>query len=390
VVSNKSVGWLFCLTEQYCDLTDPTKLRFTTNLTSAALFAGPWESMKTNERRGLLGGVAVGPGFDVAFFDVYDLNADCTQPQLQNSLGGLPVPANVIGHEGNWAPDGLTYWASGVTAGSLTAIDVSDPRNPRIVYTGTSVVSNHGFSLSDDGNRMYLTTAFPGGITILDVSDVQKRVPVPVVRQLGIVTWNPQSVAQQTIPVTWKGRPYLIVADELATETVRIVDISNELNPIVVNRIALEIHLPENALIRTTDTAGNGLFGYEAHYCTVDRKTDPTALACGFFQSGVRVFNVVDPLKPREIAYYNPPAQVGKQSSLQGSEHVVGLGRVNGVVDANLTADWCSSPPRFVGTDQLWVTCQDNGIQVLKFRNNVYKRATNSNDPKLEARSMDD
>ena len=33
-----------------------------------------------------------------------------------------------------------------------------------------------------------------------------------------------------------------------------------------------------------------------------------------------------------------------------------------------LSTDWCSSPPRFVG-DQLWVTCQDNGFMALRFTN---------------------
>jgi hypothetical protein len=375
---------------QVVDLSDPTHPRFATNLTSPSFLAGTWESMKTNEKRGLLGGVAAGPIVGVGLFDVYDLNADCAQPQLQNTFDGLTVPVNAVGHEGNWAPDGLTYWSSGVAGGSLTAIDVTNPKQPRIVYTGTSVINNHGFSLSEDGNRMYLTTSFPAGLTILDVSDVQKRLPVPVIRQLGVLVWNPAGASQHSIPVTWGGKPYLIVTDELLAETVRIIDISDELKPIVVKEIRLEIHLPQNLLARTADTAGNGLFGYEAHYCTVDRKTNPTALACGFFQSGVRVFNVVDPLKPKEIAYYNPPAQVGKNAILQGSEHVAGVGRVNAMVDANLTADWCSSPPRFVGSDQLWVTCQDNGVQVLKFTNNVYKKLTNSNNPKLEWREMDD
>src|SRR3546814_1200930 len=77
------------------------------------------------------------------------------------------------------------------------------------------------------------------------------------------------------------------------------------------------IQLKENAKLRTADTVGDGAFGYESHYCAVDRSADPTALACGYFQSGVRVFNVVDPLQPYEIAYYNPPAQTGKGLSLQ-------------------------------------------------------------------------
>jgi hypothetical protein len=41
---------------------------------------------------------------------------------------------------------------------------------------------------------------------------------------------------------------------------------------------------------------------------------------------------------------------------------------------ADLTADWCSSPPRFVGKDQLWVSCQDNGFLALRFTNAAYPR----------------
>ena len=36
-----------------------------------------------------------------------------------------------------------------------------------------------------------------------------------------------------------------------------------------------------------------------------------------------------------------------------------------------MSADWCSSPPRFVD-DRLWVTCMDNGFMVLEFTNGVY------------------
>jgi hypothetical protein len=139
----------------------------------------------------------------------------------------------------------------------------------------------------------------------------------------------------------------------------------------VVSKVKLAIHAPENADIRAADTAGNGLFGYEAHYCGFDRKVNPTALACGYFQSGVRVFDVRDPLNPKEIAYYNPPAQVGKAAQLQGSEHAASVVGMN----ADLTTDWCSSPPRFVGSDQLWVSCQDNGFMTLKFTNTTFPLA---------------
>ncbi len=380
---------------QVVDVRNPANPVLSKNLTSPAFLLGTWETLSVNEARQLLGGVAVGEALAPAFIDLYDISADCANPVHLNGIAGtsLELPANFLGHEGNFSPDGNTYWSTGLAGGSITAIDVSDPTTPRILYTGISgFAANHGIEFSPDGNRAYLANALPGGLIILDVSDIQNRVPVPTVRQISLLTWNLASIGQHALPVSYGDRPYVFVADEFAAEGVRIVDVSDETNPTIVAQIQLEIQRPENASIRAADTAGNGFFGYEAHYCDVDRKQNPTALACGFMQSGIRVFDVRDPANPREIAYFNPPAQVGKSSMLQGSEHATGLGlapTVSDIVvgglegagnyvidlatrsDANLSTDWCSSPPRFVG-DQLWVTCQDNGFMVLEFTNDVF------------------
>ena len=379
---------------QVLDVSNPRKPRLSTNLTSPAMLSSTWETLKVNEARGLLAGVAVGPAVGALAFDVYDIKQDCAHPKLLNSFAGtsFTLPATTINHEGQWSPDGMTYWATGLVGGAITAIDVRDPANPRIVGLTSSGYTNHGFELSANGNRMYLTTGFGAGVIVLDTSEVQARRPAPVIRQLGSVFWGgPVSVGQHTIPVTWKGKPYLIAVDELSGEDIHIIDISDETRPRIVRQLQLEISRPENALLGAADVAHNGTFGYDAHYCTVDRRSDPTALACGFFQSGIRVFDVRDPISPHEIAYFNPPAQVGKNDVLLGSEHA-GLfgysGNLSGVRDvgpgvianwnqpADLTADWCSSPPRFVGQDQLWVSCQDNGFLALRFTNRVYRFPT--------------
>lgn len=376
---------------QVVDASDPTRPILAGNLMTPAMAIGPWESLKVNEARQLLGAVAVGPIVAGAFFDVYDIGRDCTQPTHLNGIAGTPLelPANLVGHEGNWSPDGKTYWATGLIGGSITAIDVDDPTRPRIIYAGIAALPvNHGAEFSDDGNRMYLSSIFPAGVLILDVSDIQSRKPVPMIRQVGKLTWNPQGAGQHAFQIRYGQRPFLVAADEFASEGVRIIDISDESAPKEVSHIQLEIQREEHKELRELDTAGNGLFGYDAHYCDVDRRDNPTALACGFFQSGIRVFDIRDPAGPSEIAYFNPPAQSGKRSSIPGSEHAGGYGllptllptanslsnyvlNLGQLSDANLSADWCSSPPRFVG-DQLWVTCQDNGFMVLRFTNGVY------------------
>jgi hypothetical protein len=303
----------------------------------------------------------------------------------------LTLPTNALGHEGAFSPDSRTYWASGLVAGSLTAISIDDPTHPRIVFTGLAGVPvNHGMSFSDDGNTMYLSTMTPAGFVVLDVSDIQQRKPLPQVRELSRVTWRMDfGISQMSVPVTYAGSKTLITTDESGQEVIHIYDVNDPRNPRLIRHLQLEINQPEHIQERREDTTGDGILGYEAHYCTVNRPVDPTAMACGFFQSGIRVFDIRDPRQIREIAYFNPPAQTGKNAQLGASHHaqhlviqappISDMGQDNvGTLfteryRTDLTADWCSSPPRFVGTDQLWVTCNDNGFLVLKFTNGAYQ-----------------
>src|SRR5260370_20731405 len=149
----------------------------------------------------------------------------------------------------------------------------------------------------------------------------------------------------------------------------------------VDSRMKQEIQLRDHEATARAVTEDNGIFGYQAHYCSVDRERDPTALACSYFQSGIRVFDVRNPYQPREIAYFNPPAQTGKQAELPGSLHVSSPGALalnlfynqDSVPRANLTADWCTAQVRFYAPrNELWTHCMDNGFLVLKFSNAAY------------------
>ncbi len=368
---------------QVIDVSDTRNPRYVKSLNSPAFNQGTWETLKVHSGRKLLAGVSVGPIEHVLFFDIYDISGDCKNPRWLNPVGNkLALPPNFIGHEGNFSPDGRTYWATGANSGSITAIDISDPTQPRMLLTTSSLYPNHGMGFSDDGKRMYLTSASPAGIIILDISDIQERKALPQIRTISTTNWNDGDISQHAIPVSYGGVPHLIVVDEFGTGGTRILNIADERKPTIISHLRLAIQLPENAQQRRNDLGNNGLFGYEAHYCTVNQAIDPTRLACGYFQSGVRLFDISNPLKPREIAYYNPPAQAGKASQLPGSEHAgpvtstvpsVSDARNQAVgvptkvtLQADMSTDWCSSPPRFVG-NQLWVVCQDNGFMVLEY-----------------------
>jgi hypothetical protein len=343
---------------QVIDVSDPAKPRTATTLTTTAM-QDPWESLSVNQSRGLLAGVYTANLYGPLFFDVYDVKKDCAKPELISSL-----PVNTVGHEGDWAPDGMTYYGSG--GPGVTAIDVTDPAAPHPV--GEIPISTHGLSISDDGNRAYLATLATGstgnGLTIVDTSGIQSRNPAAAPRIIGSVSWTDGFAAQHTIPITVKGRPYILFVDEGGLTTVpgaaRFIDISDEAHPRVVSKLKLEIHMPDQQE-RRDETGTENTFGYDAHYCGVDRRVDPTIVVCSMFQSGERVFDVRDVMHPKEIAYYNPggtgePPKPGSQDNSPA-----------------IMSGYPSARPRIITErGEIWFTDQNKGFHVVRFTNGVW------------------
>ena len=157
----------------------------------------------------------------------------------------------------------------------------------------------------------------------------------------------------------------------------RIIDIRDETKPKIVSRLALEIHNPANCAATLPDLVGLGIFTYGSHYCSVDNKHHATTLACGYFNSGIRVFDIRNPHRPKEIAYYNP---AGETNASPGSNHLIASQFVPG------GPDWCSAQvhlhvPDGHGPGTLWTTCQDNGLLTLKFERGVWPFEDSSTPP---------
>ena len=295
------------------DMGDPSKPVETARLMTPAM-QSPHESVSINEKRGLLAAVYGNPAFGPGIFDVYDVSQDCRAPVLMSS-----APVGIIGHEGNFAPDGLTYYAAGLDSGQLTAIDVSNPTLPVPLWTDRHGAS-HGLSVSDDGKRLYL--ARRGGLVILDTTQIQDRVPNPTVPVVSTLVWEPMSTPQMTIPVTIGGRAFLIEMDEFAADSddpddveervgaARIIDVADETKPRVISNIRLDVHTAAKrpGISGDQNFAGRGSFQpYAGHYCGVPQRVEPGIVACTMIQSGLRVFDIRDPQNPKEIAYHNEP-----------------------------------------------------------------------------------
>ena len=150
-------------------------------------------------------------------------------------------------------------------------------------------------------------------------------------------------------------------------DAARMVDIADEAHPRIVARFLNEVDDPANceALIGDVQTTGRGadradltwpvvapaLFQYDDHYCTPDRLHNPTILACAQIMSGLRVYDIRDPLHPKEIAYYNPGT----------------LG------PADETVDWALARPvirRDLG--QIWFVTTFGGFHAVEFEHGLW------------------
>lgn len=342
------------------DMTDPAHPVQTTVLSTLAMLS-PHESLNLNAKRGLLaaevGSAATTPG-NVA---VYDVSNDCRHPAL------LSQTQFVAGHESGFSPDGNTYWVAG-GLGYIYAIDVRDPRRPREIWRGAYY--SHGLNLSDDGNTLYQTDPVNGNLGLLDVSQVQARRPNPQVREISRSTWPSVSIPQNTVPFTSGGHRYLLEFDEFAVRlnpatladtpgAARIINVDDPVAPRVTSDLRLEVNMPDQHRAAAGDPSPlpvNQVFGYGAHYCSVPTQQDPTIVACSFLNSGLRVFNISDPSRPREVAYFVAPPAAGK---------IPGL----------LPGDYAVSQPAFDPERRdVWYTDAGSGFYVLHLSETAWPR----------------
>ena len=385
------------------DVSDPKNPKPTAYLTEPA-FMDPWESLKVNAARQLLAGdQKSGDGFTI-----YDISKDCLHPALTRSIN---IPGS-LGHTGQWAPDGKTYYITPLTQTiSIEAIDTTDPANPVLIpcgNPGTNGCGTNGFftapatvaplprwhdlEFSKDGNTAYITmfgngaTVAGNGFLILDVSDFQQRRPNPAYRVISSLTWDDGSVgAQNALPITIKGKPYILFADEggggasactagkSGAGFPRLIDISDPTKPTTVSKLMLDIHDPANCTTAVntpvqqataTATPSSGFFSFSCHYCNVDDADNATIAACNCFAAGLRIFDISDVKNVKEIGYLKPPAQGTK--ALPGSQYAN-----SSITTFKRNFDWATSKPSFpkdrgMTSGDLWTTSQDNGFMVVR------------------------
>ena len=341
------------------DMTNPAHPVQTDTLTTPTMET-PHESLSLNQPRGLLGAVAgnpfVAPG-DVAF---YSLAKDCRHPVLDFS-----GPMAPLGHEGSFSPDGRTFWATSTYTPQVTAIDVADPSDPRVLWEGQLTV--HGLSFSDDGDTAYMTAPQTGNFELVDVSQIQHRDPSPQARMISQFTWTPSSIPQNAYAFTSHRHRYLLEFDEYAFSFntrqesdhvggARIIDIDRPSRPRVISDIRLQVNMPAAHAAASNDPgAVSSAQGYASHYCAIPREVDPQIVACSFIDSGLRVFNISDVRHPREVAYYVAPPKAT-------------------LPDLEQASDFAMSKPAFdIRRREVWYTDGNSGFYVLRLAPSAWR-----------------
>jgi hypothetical protein len=189
-------------------------------------------------------------------------------------------------------------------------------------------------------------TSFPyaaggDGLVIEDVSDYQNRATSP---QIGILSklFSPLGGAESMIQVKIKGHPYIVTTDEAGAANgvggwqaacargaspfgfPQIVDVADIEHPVIVSKLRLQVNNPDPTSCEalrigtppdvpgtapgTNLPAISGTTNYSEEACVPDNPEDTKMLACGFQHAQLRVFDVSDPIHPKEIAYWKSGA----------------------------------------------------------------------------------
>ena len=95
---------------------------------------------------------------------------------------------------------------------------------------------------------------------------------------------------------------------------------SDERKPRVIAQLRLQVNQPaDHAAARNDPGALSPVQGYAAHYCDLNSRVDPTVVACSFITSGLRVFDITELTKPKEIAYFVAPTKSRTENGYMGS-----------------------------------------------------------------------
>ncbi len=335
-----------------------------------SLYASETLHAVTASGRKVLVAGSYGAKDDEAYTDVYDVS-DCAHPR---HMAEIKWPESV--HTLTLSPNGKRLYATRIEPftgkGGIDVMDISDLAKPRFIGKfaatrpdGSSYeFAPHEISISPDEKRIYAgvisstggdlnqgVKIFPpnreglgpdaGGIYIFDNSDLALGRSDPKLRLIGTAQhggWH--SVMQARI----NGVPHLVGGGELLAcpgSWPKIVNIADETRPAIVGEMRLAMNRKENCPEWSATEKASGGISPDAgtatiHFNDVDSAVDTRLGLINFLWAGLRIFDIRDPAKASEVAYFKP-------------------------------GDGCGGHVRYVPrTGQIWLACSASGLWVLE------------------------
>ena len=243
---------------------------------------------------------------------------DISRPSAPRYIGFLPVEG--VGVHRIWYPGGRWAYVSalpdGYTDYILLTIDLADPSNPvevgRFWLPGMHTAGGEEPTWDAQRWRYALhhaiisgDTAYAswrdGGLTLVDISDPAR--PQLIVHR----NWSPPYGGGTHTSLPLPARDLLIVADEATGDALAdglkhnwIFDIRDPTNPVSIATLPT----PDDA-----DYAAKGAhFGpHNLHENRPGSFVSDTVIFATYQNAGVRVFDVADPYRPREVGALVPP-----------------------------------------------------------------------------------
>lgn len=255
---------------------------------------------------------------------------DVSDPAHPTQIGFYPTPGLGV-HRMSWWDGDLVYVSGsdeGFIGRFLQIVDVANPDDPTEVgrwwYPGQHRAGGEiphwdeqpDPGPGDEGRQYLLHHALPygdrvyagywdGGLVILDIAD---KANPKFISRLDFGPESRNTHTAQRLP----GRDIVVVTDEQLTRWIGvqrhvfIVDVSDELNPVVVSRLPV----PDGA--RHDDGVRWG--PHNLHEMKPGTFVDPNLVFLTYFGGGLRVYDLTDPTSPVEVAYLVPPAPEGRDS----------------------------------------------------------------------------
>lgn len=225
---------------------------------------------------------------------------------------------------------------------TLKIIDISNPTNPVFKWDLSPVDSLWVHAVHVRGNRMY-TSGWNGRLEIYDISNLANQPP----QILGSILGNSTNHSSWTS----EDGKYLFSCRETLDGDLRVYDVTNAASPV---------------LVRTIKTSELGINAISPH--------NPVVLGnylyVSWYQAGVQVFDISDPINPRRVGQYDtyqqtfapPQEELYRLENPEPWDMFCGASNLQNSLPTNYEGNWAVFP---IGQNKVLAGDMAGGLFVL-------------------------